>query len=190
VFLKNILFVTYIFPPLAGAGVQRSLKFVKYLRHYQWEPIVLTSAGNSPGTKDITLLQEIPEATNIYRTPAYSIMRFWNSLRNIHMQKLVSFIDRYLLLPDGQIFWHFGARKVAMKIIREKKIDIIYTTSGPYSNHLVGLYLKNKYPLIKWVADFRDEWTTNPQLQINYYRYNKFRLMVERIMENRVCGIT
>lgn len=185
--MEKILFIAYHYPPQGGAGVQRTLKFTKYIRKYGWEPVILTISEKVFGPTDPTLLSDVPPGAIVERTSAFSIMNWWPFFNKFKLQKLISFIDQYLLIPDGKIIWQFAARKNARKLIRKHNIKLIFTTSGPYSAHLLGLHLKKKFPEISWLADFRDEWTTNPGVYLNRIRFNRLRLYIENKMENKVC---
>ena len=94
------------------------------------------------------------------------------------------FISRKLLIPDSERLWEIFSGKTAEKVIESHNIQLIYTTSLPYSSHLMAIHLKKKYPHIPWVADFRDEWTNNPYILDN--PYNPIRMSIERKMEKKV----
>lgn len=177
--MKKVLMVTYSFPPKGDAGVQRSLKFVKYLRNFGWEPLVLTREIKNMGTMDESLLKDVPEGVKIFRTNPWK----FDELRGI-LNYPGRFINRKLLVPDGERLWAVFSKKTAVGIIENEKPDMLYTTSVPYSSHLLGLYLKKRYPKLPWVADFRDEWTNNPYLLDN--PHNKLRMDRERRMEHEV----
>lgn len=150
--MRKVLIVAYYFPPQGGAGVQRTLKFVKYLPEFGWQPVVLTT--KHVGTlQDPSLLSEIPEDVKIYRTPALllPVTLPW---------RVRQFITRWLLLIDEQLGWFPFAVHAGRKIIREEAISVIYTTSAPYTDHLIGLHLKRQIGL-PWFADFRDPWADN-----------------------------
>lgn len=187
--MKKVLFIAYAYPPIGGGGVQRTLKFTKYLRSYQWEPIILSVDTKNYAIQDSSLCEEIPSGLIIHRVPAYSLMKCWTRLRKVYLHKLVTFIRKYTLIPDEQVFWSISAYKRAKKIIKLNDIRMIYSTAGPYSAHLVGFLLKRKIPNIKWVADFRDEWTTNPHLTNDKIRYNYFRLQIEKMLEKKICNL-
>ena len=148
--MRNILFIAYYFPPLGGAGVQRSLKFVKYLPTCDWQPVVLTVREMGGILQDDSLASDVPPQTKIYRTaipllPGYLPWRFRN------------WISRWLLVVDEQIGWMPFAVRAGQNIINSENIRVIYSTSGPYTSHLIGLSLKRKTGL-PWIADFRDPW--------------------------------
>lgn len=185
--MKNILFITYYFPPLGGGGVQRSLKFVKYLTEFGWNPIVITSKGLFNNTKDKSLVNEIPENIEIIHLPVYSILNLKKYFKNIFFSKILNFIF-CLHIPDGLFFWYFFNKKKLLKIIQEKNIDIIYSTCPPNSSHLFGLYLKKKIKNLKWVADFRDEWAANPEKKFenNILKNNIIKNIFDNFFEKKV----
>lgn len=176
--MKKVLIIANQFPPMGGSGVQRSVKFVKHLRAFGYEPVVLTrEVGNMP-LKDETLLKDVPEGVKIYRTKAYELPELKGIMR-IPGKVLGKFV-----IPDTAYFWYKNTRKKALEIIKNEGIDIVYTTSAPYSDHLLGLYIKEKMPNIKWAVDFRDEWTNNPYTLDN--PYGSFRTNKEKSMEHSV----
>lgn len=176
--MKKVLIIANQFPPMGGSGVQRSVKFVKHLRAFGYEPVVLTrEVGNMP-LKDETLLKDVPEGVKIYRTKAYELPELKGIMR-IPGKVLGKFV-----VPDTAYFWYKNSRKKALDIIKNEGIDIVYTTSAPYSDHLLGLYIKEKMPDIKWAVDFRDEWTNNPYTLDN--PYNSVRTKIEKNMERTV----
>lgn len=177
--MKKVLMVTYSFPPKGDAGVQRSLKFVKYLRDFGWEPLVLTREIKNMGTRDESLLKDVPEGVKVFRTNPWA----FNELKGI-LNYPGRFINRKLLMPDGERLWAVFSKKTAISIIENEKPDMLYTTSVPYSSHLLGLYLKKRFPGLPWVADFRDEWTNNPYLLDN--PYNSLRMNWEKRREHEV----
>ncbi len=176
--MKKVLIIANQFPPMGGSGVQRSVKFVKHLRSFGYEPVVFTRAvGNMP-LKDETLLRDVPEGVKIYRTKPYELPELQGIMR-IPGKALGKFV-----IPDTAYFWYKNSRKKVLEVIKSEGINIIYTTSAPYSDHLLGLYIKKKMPNIKWAADFRDEWTNNPYTLDN--PYNPIRTKIEKNMEHEV----
>lgn len=176
--MEKVLFIANQFPPMGGSGVQRSVKFVKNLRLFGYEPIVFTRDAKNAHLKDDTLLEDIPKDTKIIRTKAYE------SQDAKGLFKIPLKILSKLMIPDSAYIWHLKSRKKALQTIKEQNINIIYTTSAPYSDHLLGLYIKKKMPKIKWIVDFRDEWTNNPYtLDKPHY---KLRSNIEKNMEKNV----
>lgn len=157
--MKKVLVVAHQFPPVGGAGVQRTLKFSKFLPDHGWKAVVLTRDDGRMTLRDETMLAEIPQGTEILRTPAWDLT-VWPSV----LAKVGKFIAWKLLSPDGEALWMRGARRAAAARAAAGDIPVVYTTSAPYSDHLVGLALRRRFPDIRWVADFRDEWMNNPYL--------------------------
>lgn len=176
--MKKVLIIANQFPPMGGSGVQRSVKFVKHLRSFGYEPVVFTrDVGNMP-LKDETLLKDIPDGVKIYRTKAWELPEL-KGLLKIPGKVLGKFI-----IPDTARFWEEFSKKKVLEVIKKEQIELVYTTSAPYSDHLLGLYIKRKLPNIKWVVDFRDEWTNNPYTLDN--PYNPLRTAIEKKLEKQV----
>jgi len=179
--VKKVLMLMYSFPPTGGPGVQRNAKFIKYIRDFNWEPIVFTrKTGNMP-IRDDSLVPDIPADIKVIRTSSWELTEFQGIL-----QFPGKFISRKLLIPDGQRLWQMFGNSKAAGIMHNEKPNLLYTSSLPYSAHLAGLRLKKLYPSIPWVADFRDEWTNNPYLLDR--PHNRIRMGIERSMEKRVLA--
>jgi glycosyltransferase involved in cell wall biosynthesis len=148
--MRKLLIVAYYFPPLGGAGVQRTLKFIKYLPEFGWQPVVLTVGRSSSKLEDTSLESEIPSNTSVYRTPAL-LLPSWLPWR------LRNFIGKDLMLVDQQIGWLPFAVYYGRRVIQQESVRAIYTTSTPYTSHLIGLRLK-RITSLPWLADFRDPW--------------------------------
>ncbi|MBN2412827.1 glycosyltransferase family 4 protein [candidate division KSB1 bacterium] len=182
---KKVLIVTYYFPPSGGSGVQRPLKFIKYLREFGWEPVVLTAKNADYPAYDETLIDEIPAGVKIYRSGIVEPYNWYRkitgrsagestdiatlTLDELEKQKLSERISEWvrsaLFVPDARICWLPFAIRLGLKVIAKEKIDIIFSTSPPYTTSLIGLWL-NRLSGIPWVTDFRDSWigwVTNPQ---------------------------
>lgn len=204
--MKKVLIIAYYFPPLGWSGVQRTLKFVKYLREFNWEPIVITVGKTTFSILDESLGDEIPEDIKIIRIDDMKLKTFTDRIKSEVKEYVKASFDiisdknllnRYeaqieqnlealrnlLLLPDGNAIWANNVIKELNKKINIDDVDIVYTTSSPYSAHLVGYYLKNNHNKA-WVADFRDEWTNNP-----YYN-NEFNIRheVEKNIEEEILS--
>ncbi len=173
--MKKVLMIAHQFPPIGGSGVQRTVKFVKYLRNFDYEPVILTRDASKAALKDETLLKDIPQGIQVIRTKACDFAALPGLLK--YFGKVVN----KFLIPDSERVWQHFARKQALAAIKDNKIDVIYTTSAPYSDHLLGVYLKKHYPHIPLVCDFRDEWTNNP-----YHVRKGLRAKIERNQEKMV----
>jgi glycosyltransferase involved in cell wall biosynthesis len=180
--MNKVLIITYYWPPSGGAGVQRWLKFSKYLPEFGWDPFILTvdpEYAAYPVT-DYSLKNDLPSSLKVYSTPAtnyFSIYKkdtskipsagFANSTDNSLKGKVLRFIRGNFFLPDPRKGWNKYAFKKACDLIGDEDIRHIITTSPPHSTQLIGLKIKKKYPAIKWIADLRDPWT-------DIYYYNQF----------------
>ncbi len=167
--MNKVLIIANEFPPMGGAGVQRTTKFVKYLREFNFEPIVVTKEHKG-GLSDKTLLEDIPKDVKIYSLKAYDFIN-----RTGILKLPMKFIGTRILSPDSEFFWYYFNRDRVLEIIKKEKISLIYTTSFPYSSHLMGLYLRKNLSDIRWVADFRDEWTNNPYHRDSFFKRLKFK---------------
>jgi glycosyltransferase involved in cell wall biosynthesis len=189
-------------------GTQRSAKFVKYLPKFNWEPIVVTVKDVHYYAHDNSLLNEINNR-KIIRTESCDPLRLLarlsktsstnkkanqSSTRN-RKSKLLNllnhFIGEWLFIPDSKVLWLPFAIKSSLSIIRKNKIPVIYSTSPPHSAHLGGLLLK-WITGVKWVADFRDDWTggeSQPNPTILHTLIN--RLMEKFVLKfaDRVIGM-
>ena len=174
--MNKVLIITYYWPPSGGAGVQRWLKFSKYLPGYGWDPVILTvdPLYASYPQQDHGLSEEISPSLEIIRTKsstgffsAYKLLTgrkeipyggFANEDNPGALQKFSRFIRGNFVLPDARKGWNRFAFRAAVNVIREKKIEYVITTSPPHSTQLTGLKLKRDLN-IKWIADLRDPWT-------------------------------
>jgi len=172
---KKVLIVTYYWPPSSGPGVQRWLKFVKYLSRLGYMPIVFTVKKASVPNLDYTLENDVPENTVVHKSRAYEPDELYymlsgnkgkkpevglGELKNIDspIKKLAKYVRSNIFIPDAKIGWYLGNRKRLLRLVRKEKIETIITTGPPHSTHLFGEYVKRKTS-IKWIADFRDPWS-------------------------------
>ncbi|WP_343217139.1 glycosyltransferase family 4 protein [Hymenobacter profundi] len=172
----RLLVITYYWPPSGGAGVQRSLKFVKHLPALGVEPTVVTvdpERGAYP-VLDESLLAEVPAGVRVIRTdtsePFGSYKKltrreqipyggFANESKTSFTQRLFKFVRGNFFLPDPRRGWNRHAlRAVAQLLARGETFDAVLTSSPPHSTQLIGLELKKRYGF-RWVADMRDPWT-------------------------------
>jgi glycosyltransferase involved in cell wall biosynthesis len=153
--------LAYAFPPLGGAGVQRTLKFVTYLPEHGWDPTVVTVRWSPYQMRDPTLVGELPPGVRVLRAPELPLTPY---LAMILSKLRADRARAFVTWPDNFQGWLPGAMAVALREIRRSRPDVLYTTSAPYVSHLAGLAL-HRMTGIPWVADFRDEWAANPHLQ-------------------------
>lgn len=175
---KKVLIITYYWPPSGGSGVQRWLKFVKYLPEFGWHPYVLTPENPSFAIRDASLLTDVNPAADVFRLPIWEpydiFLRLSAALsgskraakptdlvggKRSVFQTIATWIRGNLFLPDPRRFWIRPATKFLEGLIRDDGIEVIVTTGPPHSMHLIGARLKKKFPSVRWVADFRDPWS-------------------------------
>lgn len=165
--MRKCLVIAYYFPPMGLSGVQRTLKFVKYLREYNWEPIVLTTSNEDYYAYDDSLMNEL-EAMDIevYRTKDKQIgKKKSGNLPNYQIQKLGRFFLNFFNIPDSKIKWKKIAEKTAQKVFKEHEIDVIFATAPPFTDFLIAKELSDKNN-VPYVIDYRDSWTDN---QFHYF---------------------
>ena len=172
--MNKVLIITYYWPPGSGAGVQRWLKFSKYLPLFGWEPVILTIDPEYAAYPllDNSLLSELSDNLKVYKTKATDYFRLYkrdkskipsagfagNNDRSLR-GKFFRFIRGNFFIPDPRKGWNKFAFKKACQIIESEEIKHIITTSPPHSTQLIGLRIKKRYPAIKWISDLRDPWT-------------------------------
>ena len=168
--MKHVLFIAYLFPPSAGGGVQRTVKFLKYLSRMNIRATVITGAVKGGSTQS-SLTKDIPTTTNVQRVSGFLVPTLAPSIikRNI---------IKWILTVDAEIGWLPFAVKRGFKLIRENKFSTMYSTSAPYTDHLVALGLKEHSDL-PWVADFRDPWVANFSQQFATRFHKRFCAYLE-----------
>ena len=171
--MKKVLIITYYWPPTGGSGVQRWLKFSKYLPENGWKPYIFTPDSPAFDVKDEDLLSDINEETEVWKTPIWEpyslkdklfgksessnagVIQNKYSIKN----KIMNWVRGNLFIPDPKVFWVKPSIKLLNKKIKEEGITHVVSTGPPHSMHLIGLGLKKQNPNLKWVADFRDPWS-------------------------------
>ncbi len=173
---KKVLIILYYWPPAGGPGVQRWLKFVKYLPEFDIEPVVYCPENPSYPIIDESLVDEVPKNITILKQPInepYGLANLFSKKSSnkissgvISKAKKQSFVEKLMLyvrgnffIPDARKNWIKPSVKFLSNYIEKHKIETIITTGPPHSLHLIGLRLKEKFD-VKWLADFRDPWTT------------------------------
>lgn len=175
--MKKVLIITYYFPPSGGPGVQRVLKFVKYLPDFGWQPVVLTVQDGDFPARDESLLAEIPPHATVYRTKIFEPYRLYRKLtgkpanapvdveniprgsgRKPIAQSVAEFIRATFFIPDARVGWFPYAVAQGREIIEREGIDAIYSSSPPYTTAIIARHL-HRATKIPWVAGFRDPWT-------------------------------
>tara|TARA_B100001758_G_scaffold126664_1_gene108957 strand:- start:4823 stop:6100 length:1278 start_codon:yes stop_codon:yes gene_type:complete len=206
--MKSVLIVSYYWPPLAGSGVQRWLKFAKYLPQNNWKPIIYTPANPYIEIKDEKLLKDISEETEIWKTPIWEPYHIKDYLlgKSSNTQSsgvvsskrsvkngLLNWLRGNLFIPDPKLYWIRPSVEYLRNKIKENNIEHIITTGPPHSMHLIGLYLKEITPNLKWIADFRDPWSKLDLLEefhLSYFAKRKHRKLEKKVLENANIVLT
>jgi glycosyl transferase family 4 len=201
--MKKVLIITYYWPPAGGPGVQRWLKFVKYLPDFGIEPIVYIPENPTYPLLDEKLLDEVPQNVTILKnkiiepyawasvfskknTKKISSGIIPNQKKQSFIQKLMLWVRGNLFIPDARVLWVKPSVSYLSKYIQENGIDTIITTGPPHSLHLIGLELKDKLN-VNWVADFRDPWTTigyHKALKLTVSSAKKHKALESKVMNS------
>lgn len=188
---RRVLFISYAFPPTGGGGVQRSVKFAKYLPEFGWRATVLTSGNPSVPLRDADLQGELDPSTTILRArtlePPYAVKQALTDSGERRLaasaRGLLRRLGMRLLQPDPQVLWNPGAMWLARNALRKTEHDAIYATGPPFSSFLLGRALKKRFHL-PLVLDFRDEWLLSSQYLENY-QLGKLARRRQRAMMNK-----
>lgn len=159
----RVLVIAYYYPPLGLSGVQRTLKFVKYMKQYDWEPVVLTTGNIAYFAHDLNLLKESEEAgIRVERTSANDINSLLSKFGTVKIpsefiRKLFNRISQSIFIPDNKKSWAHAAYKKAEELIGKEKFNAVFVTGPPFSAFITGTKLKQKYN-IPLFLDYRDLW--------------------------------
>ena len=190
--MKKVLIITYYWPPAGGPGVQRWLKFVKYLPDFGIEPIVYCPENPNYPIVHASLVSDVSPNLTVLKTPIrepYKWAQLFSKSKTANLskglisnrkkqsivEKLLLFVRGNFFIPDARVSWVRPSVSFLSDYITEHQIDTIITTGPPHSLHLIGLQLKQNHA-IKWVADFRDPWT-----QIGYHKKLKLSYFAQKI---------
>lgn len=216
---KNILYIAYFFPPLGGSGVQRTLKFIKYLPMYDKLPIVATVKEGHNFAYDEEMIKEVPDEVKIYRSNSGENLWLRKQIEGLNKalvvvkgklkkkndeliniekdnsikeevsnsmtikDKIFQYLEYNYYVPDTKIRWYKNAvNDIVNRVLKENEIDLIFSTSYPYTDHLIGLEIKKRTNK-PWVVDLRDPWVGNKFI---YDRYNEKRKDKEKALEKEV----
>ncbi len=172
----KVLIITYYWCPSGGSGVQRWIKFVKYLPQLGWQPTVYVPENPEYTSVDNSFEKDIPSDVEIIKKPIWEPYNIYRTFFGKKKQKITSgFISAKegkswkdklaiairgnFLIPDPRKFWIKPSVRFLKKYVVENNIDTIITTGPPHSMHLIGMGLKKDLPSVRWIADFRDPWT-------------------------------
>lgn len=192
---KKILIISYYWPPAGGPGVQRWLKFVKYLPEFGWEPTVFIPENPSYPIVDETLQKDVPVNLKMIKTKIWEPYQLAEKFGKDNKKfkagqfdvgenqswkaKLSIFVRGNFFIPDARVFWVKPSVEFLEKYLKANHYDALVTTGPPHSLHLIGLGLKKKLLNLKWIADFRDPWT-----EISYYKHLKLTKFADKKHRN------
>lgn len=200
---KKLLIITYYFPPAGGPGVQRWLKFVKYLPEFDIQPIVYVPENPTYPIIDEGLVGQISEKAIVLKNKIWEPYQLASIFSKNKTKKISSgifphkkkqtFLDKTFLwvrgnlfIPDARVFWVKPSVSYLENYIKENNIDTIVTSGPPHSLHLIGLELKEKLN-VKWFADFRDPWTTigyHKALRLSDYAARKHKNLEYKVLNS------
>ncbi len=191
---KRVLIITYYWPPSGGSGVQRWVKFAKYLREFGWEPVIYTVSNPQYPVLDQSMGEDLPKDIEVIKSEIFEpfdiYKRFMGKNKEERIQngvienlgngswkdKLALWIRSNLFIPDARRFWIKSGSKFLQAYLKNNPVDAIVSTGPPHSAHLIALRLKKKGITTPWLADFRDPWT-----QIFYFHALKLMKISRKI---------
>ena len=191
--MKRVLIISYYWPPTGGSGVQRWVKFAKYLPEEGWQPVIYTPENPEQLAKDTSLEAEVPEETEVIKTHIIEPYELYkkvlrksghskeavevnpiNAQHKSLLQKAAMWVRGNLFRPDPRCLWIRPSVRFLKKYLAEHPVDLIVSTGPPQSMHLIGLRLARETGL-PWIADFRDPWT-----RIFYFKHLQMTKATER----------
>ncbi|MCB0795623.1 MAG: glycosyltransferase [Flavobacteriales bacterium] len=174
--MKRVLIITYYWPPNGGAGVQRWLKFVKYLPQHGWQPVVYTPEDAELIVLDPDGARDVPKEAEVIKRPIrepYSLYKWITGRKGekVHtgflsetkdrssvLDRLAVWVRGNLFIPDARVGWVRPSVRFLQEYLKDHPVDLIVSTGPPHSMHLIAMGLKRRMEL-PWIADFRDPWT-------------------------------
>ena len=174
--MKKALVITYYWPPSGGAGVQRWLKFVKYLRFFGWEPVIYTPSNPEYPELDSSLEKDVPEGVEVIRYPIWEPYSFYKRVSGKRKEEKIQaaflsekkvnplaekgsvWIRGNLFIPDARMFWIRPSVRFLKKKLTGYDIDLVISSGPPHSMHLIAMKVAG-FLGKPWLADFRDPWT-------------------------------
>ena len=191
--MKRVLIITYYWPPTGGSGVQRWVKFAKYLPAEGWQPVIYTPENPEQLAVDTSLEAEIPSEVEVLKThivEPYELYKKFlrksghskevvevnpvNAQNKSFAQKAAMWVRGNFFRPDPRCLWIRPSVKFLKKYLEEHPVDLIVSTGPPQSMHLIGRKLARETGL-PWIADFRDPWT-----KIFYFKHLSMTRLTER----------
>ena len=191
--MKRVLIISYYWPPTGGSGVQRWVKFAKYLPSEGWQPVIYTPENPEQLAVDHSLETEIPAEAEVIKThitEPYELYKKFlrksghsseavevnpvNAQNKSFLQKVAMWVRGNMFRPDPRCLWIGPSVRFLKKYLKEHPVDLIVSTGPPQSMHLIGMKLAEQTG-IPWIADFRDPWT-----KIFYFKHLSMTPATER----------
>ncbi len=206
---KKVLLISYLFPPVGGAGVQRNLKYVKYLPQFGWDPVVLSVKHIQYYVYDEYLLREVPQNVPIIRTGSLDPLRLAAILRGIRVRngqrpgsampsylseaapaiRVYRLMRNYLAFPDAQIGWIPFAYRRGYEAIRKYDVRAILASVGPVSSAIVARLLAARTG-VPYALDFRDAWTDDPYFVAPTALHRWGHALLEKLVVGQADAVT
>lgn len=208
--MKKVLVITYYWPPSGGAGVQRWLKFVKYLPNYNYKPVIYTVENGEYPVLDSSLSKDVSSKIKILKSKIwepYSLYKIFTGRkkkekinssfltqkkRNKFLQNISIWIRGNLFIPDARRFWIKPSINYLTNFLINNPVDIIISSGPPHSTHLIAMELQKRFQ-IKWLADFRDPWTNidfYKDLKLTKWADNKHKALERAVLKNTDMVLT
>lgn len=202
--MKKVLVITYYWPPSGGSGVQRWLKFAKYLPQYGWEPVIYTPLNPEPNSTDEGLLKDVSPDLKVVKRKILEPYSFYklltgkdkgkpikaniisNGKNSSITHKLSLFVRGNFFIPDPRCLWIGPSVRYLKKYLKENPVDVIVSTGPPHSMHLIAKRV-SKATGTPWLADFRDPWTEIfffKHLNLSNWAYNRHRKLEQGVIDN------
>ena len=180
--MKKALIISYYWPPSGGAGVQRWLKFVKYLRDFGWEPVLFCPENPEYPETDNSLFEDVPPGLEVIKFPIWEPYLAYKKLlgqkkeekinaaflsekkKNKILEDFSIWIRGNFFIPDARKFWIRPSVRFLSQYLKNQSVQVIISTGPPHSTHMIAMPLAAKFSL-PWLADFRDPWTN-----IDFYK--------------------
>jgi len=208
--MKKVLIISYYWPPSGGAGVQRWLKFAKYLGNFDWEPIVYTPENPESPETDESLFSDIPENITILKNriwePYLAYKKFMGrgsedkiqsaflNEKKTHpfTENISVWIRGNIFIPDARKFWIKPSVRFLKKYLDKNPVDLMISTGPPHSMHLICQSVASECNL-PWIADFRDPWTNidfYSTLKLTKWADQKHHRLEREVLKNASAVIT
>ncbi len=200
--MPRLLVITYYWPPSGGSGVQRWLKFAKYLPAQGWTPVIVAPLAADYPVVDESLEADVDPALEVLRYPITEPYAAYRKLTGAQsgdvkaaptgsdpglLKRLANWVRANLFVPDPRVWWVKPTSKSLAGYLREHPVDAILTTGPPHSVHLIGLSLKHAFPSLPWVMDIRDPWSQF-DVHLAFNPGNRARVKNQRLEKQCLSG--